>query len=201
MKFAGLAVVRLVLGCDATKKTKNKIKIKLTTKGIFSEGDRFPLFALQRSSTRRLGGPGAPRSVASEAQHGSTGLLSLTAKLSVPMADEKMVQLLREVGLDASVEEKFKQVWVRQPAPRGTRNGCDCHGQRRSYGVLVLVRCAGVSHRAWLASSAYEWGKGMNVLRVLREYDSNVCVLGVNRRTFAVKPSSCSVRKIWRRWE
>jgi hypothetical protein len=117
------------------------------------------------------------------------------------MADEKMVQLLREVGLDASVEEKFKQVWVRQPAPRGTRNGCDCQGQRRSYGVLVLVRCAGVSHRAWLASSAYEWGKGMNVLRVLREYDSNVCVLGVNRRTFAVKPSSCSVRKIWRRWE
>ena len=82
------------------------------TKGIFSEGDRFPLFALQRSSTRRLGGPGAPRSVASEAQHGSTGLLSLTAKLSVPMADEKMVQLLREVGLDASVEEKFKQVCV-----------------------------------------------------------------------------------------
>ena len=55
------------------------------------------------------------------------------------MADEKMVQLLREVGLDASVEEKFKQVWVGQPAPRGTRNGCDCQGQRRSYGVLVLV--------------------------------------------------------------
>ena len=118
------------------------------TKAPFSEGDRFPFRATALFHTGGHGGwlPALASEAAQDRVYSLRGTVP-RGQLSVPMADDEMAQLLRQVGVDDQVLDKFKQVGVRISRRPSMHNGRECLGQRRSPVSTSNAWCAGVRRR------------------------------------------------------